>query len=94
MVIVATSGSNLNAPTIYVEVSTLAAASTAGSDWAGDDVRETRAQKLVESTHDFVGDGVALARYVLPSLARVYGSCRGCFCAGRSRAAAWDYSER
>lgn len=82
MVIVATSGSsNLNAPTIYVEVSTLAAASTAGSDWAGDDVRETRAQKLVESTHDFVGDGVALAWYVLSSLARVYGSCRGCFCA-------------
>lgn len=63
MVIVATAGSSeLNLPTIYVEVSTPPAASAGGLDWGGDDVRENRAQKLVESAHDLIGDGVTLAR--------------------------------
>jgi Trypsin-co-occurring domain 1 len=63
MVVVGAVGSSeLDTPVIYVEVSAPSAVSPGGSDWAGDDIRENRAHKLIESAHDLVGDGVALAR--------------------------------
>jgi len=62
-------GGEVEPPVIYVEVGPpLTAvggptprADGAASDW-NDDVRNRSAQKLVESAHDLVGDGVALAR--------------------------------
>jgi Trypsin-co-occurring domain 1 len=52
----------LDRPVIYVEVSTPSAASPGDSDWAGDNVRENHAHRLVKPVYDLVGDGAALAR--------------------------------